>query len=148
MKALALLAACAFVTANSDPWPEDGFTFSPMPRWHVDVGDEPDYRAVCIAVEAECGQVPEGGVTLDFAYDELYNTRGNLIGLRVTESTGCRAWDESLLLGKRGFILGFRKEGQPDLKDVYVEYKDEVESENIRMVKPKTSTVGLKCPAS
>ncbi len=142
---LALLAAVATtgagyaaVTATQ----AGGFDFTPVPRWTKD----PDTNEVCAAIKRECPALWKGGeVEASVGYDELYDPRGMLVGLRLTNSTGCKPLDESALLSQRDFKLTFHKDDEPDLTGVHVELAPGIDAKGVRMVKAGGTSISMGC---
>lgn len=140
--ALAICLAAIAATATS-LWARPGeFFFSPVPRWQ----EEPETGDLCAAIRTECPSVKTSSdINADFGYDELYDASGNLVGLRMTKSTGCKPLDESTLLGQRHFKLAFHKPGVPDLDRTRLELANGVNPDDVRIVKSSETNLGLGC---
>jgi len=137
MKLAFALAGLAAIAAAAPP-----FLFDPVPRW----ADEPETEEVCRAIEAECtGQMKDGTIEAEFVYDDLYDADGKLVGVRMVESTGCKPYDESLLLGERHFRTLFSEPGKPDLDDIHLELADGVPRDAVRIVKRGATNASIGC---
>lgn len=135
---VSLLVAGSAVVAQT----HGGFSFSPVPRWP----EEPETEQVCEAIAKECaGMAARDSIEAEFGYDGLYDAAGNLIGMRMTQSTGCKLLDEHLLLGQRHFKLVFHKEGEGDLDGIRAELAPGVDAAKIRIVKPDRTSVSFGC---
>lgn len=123
------------------------FSFSPEPRWHMGPDEEPETEVVCAAVRKECPGIKDvTDINADFGYDLLYDADGQLVGLRMTKSTGCKPLDESLLLSQRKFKLAFHKPGQSDLDDnIHVEAPAGTARESLRIVKSTSTSLSMGC---
>ena len=118
------------------------FLFDPKPRW----SEEAETAEVCQAIAAECpGSVKDGEIEAVWGYAELYDSRGKLVGLRSERSTGCKALDEHLLLGHRGFRTTFSKPDQSDLDGITVELAPGTRPDAVRLVKRGETNVGIGC---
>lgn len=136
----ALVGAGAFVTVAAGPAPE--FQFSPAPRWQA----EPEAEDLCPVIRKECPAFAgKSEIEAEIGYDELYDASGQLVGLRLTKSTGCKPLDESTLLGQRHFKLAFHHEGQPDLDDIHAELAPGVSADAVRIIKRGGTSLNLGC---
>lgn len=139
---VALFAVMAASGASYAATQAGSFDFNPVPRWTK----EPDTNDVCEAIKRECPALWKGGeVEASAGYDELYDTRGMLVGLRITKSTGCKPLDESALLSQRDFKLTFHKADQPDLEDIHVELAPGIDAKGVRMVKAGSTGITMGC---
>jgi hypothetical protein len=137
VKLLLALAGMGAVAAAAP-----GFYFDPVPRW----ADEPETEDVCKAIVAECAaQMKDGSLEAEFVYDDLYDADGKLAGVRMVRSTGCKPYDESLLLGERHFRTMFSEPGKPDLDDVHLELANGVPRESVRIVKRGSTSASIGC---
>jgi hypothetical protein len=117
-------------------------TYSPTPRWQ----EEPETEAVCAAIEKECPALwAKGEIEADVAYDELYDVKGELAGVRVTKGTGCAPLDESLAMGHAKFRLAFHEEGKPDLDETRVELRPGIDPDGVRIVKSSGTSLSMGC---
>ena len=138
LMAAMLLAACSAPAAQKQP----GFAFSPVPRW----AEEPETEEVCAAIEKECpGMWASDSIEAEFGYDALYDVAGNLVGMRMTRSTGCKPLDEHMLLGQAHFKLVFHKDGQPDLDNIHAELEAGVDPAKVRIVKADGTSLTMGC---
>jgi hypothetical protein len=118
------------------------FFFDPVPRW----SEEPQTEDVCRAIETECADLlKDGQIDAEFVYDDLYDADGKLTGVRMVKSTGCKPYDESLLLGERHFRTLFSEEGKPDLDDVHLELATGVPRDGVRIVKRGSTSASIGC---
>lgn len=118
-----------------------GFSYDPQPRW----AEEPETEAVCEAMAKECaGFLKDGSIDTNWGYAEIYNADGFLVGLRQTQSTGCKPLDEHMLLGHRHFATVFTKDG-PDLDNLAVETAPGVSRDGVRLVKKGETSVSFGC---
>ena len=137
MKALIALAGLGAIAAAAP-----GFHFDPVPRWP----EEPETEEVCKAIEAECAaQMVDGSIEAEFGYDDLYDADGKLVGVRMVRSTGCKPYDESLLLGERHFRTLFSEPGKPDLDDIHLELANGVPRDGVRIVKRGSTSASIGC---
>ena len=139
----AMLAVAALLPAGSAVAGEETpFALTPVPRWSA----EPETEEVCRAIAAECpGFAKDGEVSARIDFDELYDARGMLAGIRMTKSTGCKPLDESTLLGQRRFKLVFHKDDRPDLDGIHLEVKPGVDPAGVRIVKESGTSITLGC---
>ncbi len=123
------------------------FYFSPQPRWQMGPNEEPETEQICAAVRKECPGIKDvTDINAEFGYDLLYDADGQLVGLRMTRSTGCRPLDESMLLSQRKFKLTFHKPGQSDLDDnIHVEAPAGVARDGLRIIKSTSTSISLGC---
>ena len=136
------VTAAALALAGSAAAQPSSFSFDPKPRW----AEDPDTEVVCEAVRAECaGILKDGAIDADWAYAALYDADGMLVGLRSTQSTGCKPLDEHLLLDHRHFLTVFTDPGKPDLDDVTAELAPGVPKDGVRLVKRGTMSVSFGC---
>jgi hypothetical protein len=139
---LGLLVAAGFTLAAMAAARPEGFSFDPQPRW----AGEPDTDKVCEAMASECpGQLKDGEIEADWAYAELYDADGYLVGIRSLKSTGCRPLDEHMLLSHRQFRTAFSKDGQPDLDDMRIEVGAGSNRDSVRLVKTGETSVSIGC---
>jgi hypothetical protein len=119
------------------------FLFSPIPRWP----DEPELDAVCAAMRQECpGIVPRSGdVNGDVEFDELFDSTGRLRGIRVTNSSGCRALDEYVVVSMRHYTNAMHREGQTDLGEYSLETPAGISPEGVRVVHHNRTSNNLGC---
>lgn len=135
----ALIAAAAGLGAAAPP---ATFEYSPQPRWTED----PETEVVCAAIRAECrGVLKDDSIDADWSYAEVYNVDGMLVGLKSTQSTGCKPLDEHMLLSHRHFRGMFSGEGKPDLDDIRVELKPGTPQDAVRLVKTGSTQVSMGC---
>jgi len=143
---MAVLAGMTMASAAPAADPPQPFSFSPEPRWKLGPHEEPETEQVCAAVKRECPGIKDvTDITADFGFDALYDIDGNLAGMRMTKSTGCKPLDESLLLGQRKFILAFHKDGQPDLDNIHAEVAPGIDRNGVRIVKKDGTSLSLGC---
>ena len=117
-------------------------SYAPKPRW----AEEPESEAVCAAIEKECPALwAKDQIESDIAYDELYDVKGELAGVRVTKGTGCAPLDESLALGHAKFRLAFHEEGKPDLDETRVELRPDIDPDGVRIVKSSGTSLTFGC---
>jgi hypothetical protein len=139
------IAACGLLcatTLSADVAIPQGFAFAPQPRWAA----EPETEELCTAIARECSSLNREQIDTRIAYDEFYDAKGFLIGLRMTRSTGCKPLDESSLLGQAEFRLTFRKPDRGDLDDnMRIEFSNGVRPEDVRIVKSSETTISLGC---
>jgi hypothetical protein len=134
-----ILAGIALVAAAQRP---AGFSFEPQPRWT----EEPETEALCEAMARECaGQLTDGSIDANWAYAEIFNADGFLVGLKSLQSTGCKPLDEHMLLGHRHFATVFSKDGAPDLDNLTVETAAGVDRNEVRLVKKGETSVSIGC---
>jgi hypothetical protein len=118
------------------------FAYDPQPRWT----DDPDTEVVCAAIRAECtGILKDGAIDAEWSYAELYDADGMLVGLRSTQSTGCKPLDEHLLLGHRHFTQEFTDAGKPDLDGFTIELAPGTPKDSVRIVKRGSTQVSFGC---
>lgn len=118
------------------------FSFDPQPRWQED----PETEELCRAMARECaGQLKDGQIEAQWAYGEIYNADGYLVGLRSLRSTGCKPLDEHLLLSHRHFVTMFGKGDTPDLDAVTVELAPGTNAESVRLLKRGETQVSIGC---
>ena len=135
---LVTLSGIALAAAAQRP---AGFTYDPQPRW----AEDPETEQVCEVIAKECaGFLRDGSFEGNWAYAELYNADGYLVGLRQVKSTGCRPLDEHMMLGQRHFATVFSKDG-PDLDDVTVETAPGVSRDGVRLVKQGETSLSFGC---
>ncbi len=141
--AIAALASTGALAAESAA----PFLFSPEPRWHLAAGDEPDTREVCAAVRKECPAITNlADIRAEFGFDQIHDVDGQLVGLRMTRSTGCKPLDEDLLISQRKFRMAFHHPGESDLDDgIHAEVAAGVPRDAVRIVKPKHTELSLDC---
>lgn len=136
----ALVAAFALAAMTADR--PSGFSFDPSPRWQED----PETEQLCVAMESECaGQMTDGQIDTNWAYAELYNADGYLVGLRSLRSTGCKPLDERMLLSQRHFVTVFSRDGAPDLDNMLIETAAGMDREGVRLVKKGETQVSIGC---
>ena len=136
---LALPLAAATLAAAQVP---AGFAFSPVPRW----AEEPETSQVCAAIEKECpAMYALDSIDAEFGFDGLYDAGGNLVGMRMTRSTGCKPLDEHMLLSQRDFKLAFHKPTGGDLDGIRAEVAAGVDPAKVRIVKPDGTSVSFGC---
>ena len=112
------------------------FYYAPVPRWTFNPERDIDFSDdVCPAIRRECPQFQADEFEMSFAYDELYDARGTMIGVRLLKGSGCLPLDESIVLGQREFRTKFHKEGQSDIDDVVLELGTGVDPARVRIVK-------------
>lgn len=141
-KAAGAIAAgvAAVLTASADR--PSGFSFDPQPRW----SEEAETEQVCEAMASECaGLIRDGAIEADWAYAELYDADGYLVGLRSLKSTGCKPLDEHLLLSQRRFRLAFSEAGKADLDDMVIETAAGLDRSGVRLVKTGQTSVSFGC---
>ena len=143
----ALLAACVVPAALLAADRGKAFDFDPVPRWPVSPdGEDHELSEACVAIVKECPSLaPFEDIEADIGFDEYYDKDGMLVGLRVTQSTGCKPLDEHLLLGERHFRLAFRKEGKPDLDAMRMSLAPGVNPDDVRMVRATKTTANVGC---
>lgn len=118
------------------------FSFDPQPRWQ----EAPETEELCRAMAKECvGQLKDGQIEAQWAYGEVYNADGYLVGLRSLRSTGCKPLDEHLLLSHRHFVTMFGKGDTPDLDAVTVELAPGTNAESVRLLKRGETQVSIGC---
>jgi len=135
----AMLAATA-AYAQTSPAP---FRFTPIPRW----ADEPETDKLCAAIRAECHSIKDvTDINAEFGYEELYDAHLQLVGVRMTKSTGCQPLDESELLGRRHFRLAFHHDGAPDIDgDLRIETRPGTDPAAVTVVKASSTQISLGC---
>lgn len=140
---LAVVSGTSALAADSGP----AFFFSPVPRWQMGPKEEPETEQVCAAVRKECPGIKDvTQIKAEFGFDQLYDADGQLVGLRMTHSTGCKPLDESMLLSQRKFRLTFHKPGQSDLDDgLHAELAAGVAKDAVRIVKQSSTELELGC---
>jgi hypothetical protein len=140
---LSLAAAAALLAAASALAAADaGFQFTPQPRWN----DEPETGDLCTAVAKECpGAVKHGSIDAEVGFDELYDARGMLVGLRLTKSTGCKPLDEYSLVSHREFRMAFHKDDAPDLDAIHAELAPGTDPAAVRIVKADGTSLSIGC---
>ena len=139
---IALMSIMAAITAGSEPSGGAPFLFTPTPRWR----EEPETDTLCAAIHKECPALAgKTDINADIGFDEIYDASGNLVGLRLTKSTGCKPLDESSLLGHRHFRLAFHSDGKPDLDDIHAEVAAGVNPDAVRIVKRDGTSLSLGC---
>jgi len=145
MRAKLLLLVCAVMTATAAnaQAPMTPFTFSPTPRW----AEEPETDALCTAIRAECRAIKDvTDINAEFGYEELYDAHLQLVGVRMTKSTGCKPLDESELLGRRHFRMAFHHAGAPDLDgDLRVDVRAGTDPAAVTIVKASSTQISLGC---
>lgn len=141
----ASLAAVAAAAGEEAP-----FQFSPVPRWSSGPTEEPETSQVCAAVRQECPGIKDvTDIQADFGYDALYDADGQLVGMRVTKSTGCKPLDEYLLLSQRKFRMVFHKPGQSDIDGgLRAELAPGTAKGAVRIVKPDGTSLSMGCNPS
>ena len=140
MNRLGLCAMLAMAGSAAAAAPD--FLFSPVPRW----SEPPETEEVCAAIEKECPALwATESIEAEFGYEELYDPKGMLAGVRMTRSTGCKPLDESLLLGQRRFRLAFHADDKPDLDDIHAELGPGVNPDQVRIVKASQTSVSMGC---
>lgn len=136
------LIAALFATLAGGAAPPQSFSMDPKPRW----AEDPETEVVCAAIRAEChGMLKDGQIDVDWAYDDLYDADGMLVGVRQKQSTGCKPLDEHLVLSERHFRQAFSSEGKPDLDDITAELAPGVPKDGVRIVKAGTTSVSIGC---
>ena len=123
------------------------FAFSPVPRWQMGPDEEPETDLVCAAVRKECPGIKDvTDINAEFGYDLVYDADGQLVGMRMTHSTGCKPLDESLLLSQRKFKLAFHKPGQSDLDDnIHAEIAPGAAKDAVRIIKSASTNLSMGC---
>ncbi len=141
--ALALGLAVLQTSVAHAETPPTPFAFTPIPRW----SEEPETENLCAAIRAECGNIKDvTNIDTEFGYDEIYDANLQLVGVRMTKSTGCKPLDESELLSRRHFRLMFHALGKPDLDgDLRVEMQPGTNASAIRVVKASSTQISLGC---
>lgn len=140
-KLLAALVALAALTATAADRPTI-FTFDPKPRWDA----EPETEEICRAVAAECAaMLKDGQIEAEWAYSEIYDADGYLVGIRSRGTSGCKALDEYLMLSHRDFRGAFSSEGKPDLDDFTVETAPGIDRSGVRLVKTGQTSASIGC---
>ncbi|WP_353228826.1 hypothetical protein [Novosphingobium sp.] len=138
-----VLAGSAALAADQAP----PFAFSPVPRWQLPADQEPETDQICAAVRKECPALK--GVEYihaPFGYDEVFDADGHLVGLRMTQSTGCAPIDESMLISQRKFKTTMQEGGQTDFDPADVpETAPGPARDAIRISKPDTTELSLRC---
>ncbi len=120
----------------------NGFQFTPQPRWDKD----PETGELCAAVAKECpGMIKKGEIQAEIGFDELYDVRGMLVGLRLTKSTGCKPLDEETLLSHRDFRMDFHSDDKPDLDDIHAELAPGTNPASVRIVKADGTSISVGC---
>jgi len=138
MAAGAVLLAAATGLMAAD----DGFSFTPQPRW----SEEPETGELCAAVAKECpGAIKKGSIDADVGFDELYDARGMLVGMRLTKSTGCKPLDEYSLVSHREFRMAFHRDDAPDLDDIHAELAPGADPAAVRIVKADGTSLSIGC---
>lgn len=118
------------------------FEFTPVPRW----AEDPETEVICVAVRAECPALAaRESIEVEVGYDEIYDAKGELSGMRLTKSTGCAPIDEHLLLSQRRFRTMFHKPGQSDLDGIFLEVRKGVDPAMVRIVKASGTNFSLGC---
>lgn len=121
---------------------EAPFQYTPQPRWDKD----PETNDLCAVIAKECPRmIKKGQIEADVGFDELYDTRGMLVGLRLTKSTGCKALDEESLISHRDFRMAFHDDKKPDFDDVHVEVAPGVDPGSVRIVKADGTSLSIGC---
>lgn len=87
----------------------------------------------------------DGAIEADWAYVDVYDPDGMLVGVRSRKSTGCRPLDEHLLLSQRHFVQVFTKPGQPDLDAILAELAPGTAKSAVRLLKKGTTSVSMGC---
>jgi hypothetical protein len=145
MRTRRLWLAAVLLTAGSGLAAAAGdapFEFTPQPRW----ADEPETDALCEAIRKECpGAIKKGEVQADVGFDEIYDARGMLVGMRLTKSTGCKPLDEYSLVSHRHFWMAFHEDGKPDLDDIHAEVASGTDPAAVRIVKADGTNLGIGC---
>lgn len=137
-----LTSILAAIVAGSEMSGGAPFQFTPTPRWR----EEPETEALCAAIHKECPALSgKNDIDAEIGFDEIYDASGNLVGLRLTKSTGCKPLDESSLLGHRHFRLAFHRDGKPDLDDIHAEVAPGVNPDSVWIVKRDGTTLSLGC---
>ena len=135
------IASAAALTAMTADRPA-GFSFDPQPRW----SEEAETEQVCEAMASECaGLLRDGSIETDWAYAELYDADGYLVGLRSLKSTGCKPLDEHMLQSQRRFRLAFSEPGQSDLEGIAIETAAGLDRNGVRLVKTGETSVSFGC---
>jgi hypothetical protein len=138
---VALAVAAAGLMAMTADRPA-AFSYDPQPRWQ----QEPETEELCKAMESECaGQLKDGQIDAQWAYAELYNADGYLVGMRSVKSTGCKPLDEDMLLSHQHFVTVFSKDGAPDLDGIEVEVAAGTNPDSVRLVKRSETQVSIGC---
>ena len=140
---IALAASTAALAADE----RAPFFYSPVPRWQMGPDEEPETGDVCAAVRKECPGIKDvTNISVELAYDQIYDADGQLVGLRMTRSTGCKPLDESMLISQRKFKMAFHKAGQSDLDgDLHAEVTAGTPREAVRIVKSDNTSLNLEC---
>lgn len=114
-----------------------GFFYAPTPRWAFNPNQDLEFTAnVCPAIRQDCpGLDTSEMITVNAEFDELYDARGQLAGLRMVKGSGCRPLDEAILLGQREFRTKFHTPGRSDLDDTELELASGVDPASVRIVR-------------
>ncbi|WP_353228824.1 hypothetical protein [Novosphingobium sp.] len=140
---ITILTASTALAADQAP----PFMFSPVPRWQVPADQEPETSDVCAAVRKECPGIKDlENIKAEFGYDQIYDIDGQLVGLRLTKSTGCRPLDESMLISERKFKNAFHTPGQSDLDGgLHAELTPGTARDAVHIVKHDSTEMNLGC---
>lgn len=140
---MALVASTAALAADK----QTPFAFSPQPRWQMGPDQEPETEQVCAAVRKECPGIKDvTDINVEFGYDQIFDADGQLVGLRMTKSTGCKPLDESMLLSRRKFKMAFHQDGQSDLDgNIHAEVSAGVARDGVRIVKSDSTSLSMGC---
>ena len=119
------------------------FFFSPVPRWTADPGTD----TICDTVRRECAATLSraGNISREAQYDELYDARGFLRGVRLTHGTGCPALDEYAVFGARRFIQGTTRAGEPELTEYRAEGPTGANLDGVRIVRHNATALSIEC---
>lgn len=138
--AVLLLTAGAGLAADTEGG--SAFQYTPQPRWDK----EPETEDLCAVLAKECPRmIKKGEVNADIGFDELYDVKGMLVGLRLTKSTGCKALDEDEMLSHRQFRMAFHSDDKPDLDDVHAEVAPGLDPDGVRIVKADGTSISIGC---
>lgn len=143
---VSLLSAGAALAADQGP----PFAFSPVPRWTLPADQEPETSDVCAAVRKECPGIKDvENIQVELGYDQIYDADGQLVGLRMTKSTGCKPLDESMLISARKFRNAFHTPGKSDLDGgLHAELAPGTPRDSVRIVKHDNTELQLGCNPS
>ncbi|MET0252359.1 MAG: hypothetical protein ABW203_09300 [Novosphingobium sp.] len=143
----AVLAGSTLAGAAAYDWQgASGFFNAPAVRWPFDPKQDFEFHdQACPAIKRECPRLDAGDISLSVTYDELYDARGQLAGLRMIKGSGCRPLDEAILLGQREFRSHFHEDGKSDLDGLTMELGDGVEAGKVRIVKQVDLQFGNGC---
>jgi hypothetical protein len=134
--ALSQEAAIEQIEPLQTPDPVAPFAYSPTPRWT----SEPDREQVCEAVRKECAKAWKGKQgNYEIGYDMIYAANGDVIGMRITQSSTCKPIDEVYQIFKRSMIF------TPRLEGMHVELDPGVRPEDVRIIKSDITNYAYSC---